>query len=316
MAGSQFGVISHQQKGTWIMQVNWTGVFPAVATQMFEDGSIDYDMTATQIESLIDAGVDGLVMLGSVGENTALEMDEKIAVLKLAVDLTKGRIPVLSGVAETTTRAAITYAQKCEELGADGLMLLPGMIYTADTRENLEHFRAVAAKTSLPIMIYNNPGAYRVDIKPEEFNQLSDVKNLVAIKESSGDPRRITDIYNACGDRFVLFCGMDDLVMETQVLGAVGWISGFTDAFPKESVGLWKLLSEGKYNEALAIYRWFTPVLHMDVHAKLVQYIKLAQAMTGVGKEYVRAPRLTLVGEERDTITKIIRKAIDTRPSV
>ncbi|MEQ8286167.1 dihydrodipicolinate synthase family protein [Thalassospira sp.] len=298
------------------MQVNWTGVFPAVATQMNEDGSIDFDMTAEQIEALIDAGVDGLVMLGSVGENTALEPDEKIAVLKLAVEITKGRIPVLSGVAEFSTQAAIRYVKTCEELGADGLMLLPGMVYTADPRENIEHFRTVAGATKLPIMIYNNPGAYRIDIKPEEFNQLADVENLVAIKESSGDPRRITDIYNACGDRFVLFCGMDDLVMETQVLGAVGWISGFTDAFPKESVALWKLLSEGKYKEALTIYRWFTPILHMDVHAKLVQYIKLAQEMTGVGKPHVRAPRLALVGEELETIKATIQKAIDTRPSV
>ncbi|SOC30674.1 dihydrodipicolinate synthase family protein [Thalassospira xiamenensis] len=298
------------------MQVNWTGVFPAVATQMNEDGSIDYDMTAHQIEALIKAGVDGLVMLGSVGENAALEPEEKIPVLKLAVEVTNGRIPVLSGVAENSTQAAIRYVQKCEELGADGLMLLPGMIYTADPRENIEHFRSVAAKTKLPIMIYNNPGAYRIDIKPEEFNQLADVKNLVAIKESSGDPRRITDIYNACGDRFVLFCGMDDLVMETQVLGAVGWISGFTDAFPQESVALWKLLSEGKYKEALEIYRWFTPVLHMDVHAKLVQYIKLAQEMTGVGKAHVRAPRLPLVGEEMERIRATIQKAIDTRPKL
>lgn len=298
------------------MQVNWTGVFPAVATQMNKDGSIDYDMTAHQIEALIKAGVDGLVMLGSVGENAALEPEEKIAVLKLAVEVTNGRIPVLSGVAENSTQAAIRYVQKCEELGADGLMLLPGMIYTADPRENIEHFRSVAAKTKLPIMIYNNPGAYRIDIKPEEFNQLADVKNLVAIKESSGDPRRITDIYNACGDRFVLFCGMDDLVMETQVLGAVGWISGFTDAFPQELVALWKLLSEGKYKEALEIYRWFTPVLHMDVHAKLVQYIKLAQEMTGVGKAHVRAPRLPLVGEEMERIRATIQKAIDTRPKL
>ncbi|AJD52775.1 4-hydroxy-tetrahydrodipicolinate synthase [Thalassospira xiamenensis M-5 = DSM 17429] len=298
------------------MQVNWTGVFPAVATQMNEDGSIDFDMTAHQIEALIKAGVDGLVMLGSVGENAALEPEEKIAVLKLAVEVTNGRIPVLSGVAENSTQAAIRYVQKCEELGADGLMLLPGMIYTADPRENIKHFRSVAAKTKLPIMIYNNPGAYRIDIKPEEFNQLADVKNLVAIKESSGDPRRITDIYNACGDRFVLFCGMDDLVMETQVLGAVGWISGFTDAFPQESVALWKLLSEGKYKEALEIYRWFTPVLHMDVHAKLVQYIKLAQEMTGVGKAHVRAPRLPLVGEEMERIRATIQKAIDTRPKL
>ncbi|HBS21572.1 4-hydroxy-tetrahydrodipicolinate synthase [Thalassospira sp. MBR-102] len=298
------------------MQVNWTGVFPAVATQMNENGSIDFDMTAHQIEALIKAGVDGLVMLGSVGENAALEPEEKIAVLKLAVEVTNGRIPVLSGVAENSTQAAIRYVQKCEELGADGLMLLPGMIYTADPRENIKHFRSVAAKTKLPIMIYNNPGAYRIDIKPEEFNQLADVKNLVAIKESSGDPRRITDIYNACGDRFVLFCGMDDLVMETQVLGAVGWISGFTDAFPQESVALWKLLSEGKYKEALEIYRWFTPVLHMDVHAKLVQYIKLAQEMTGVGKAHVRAPRLPLVGEEMERIRATIQKAIDTRPKL
>lgn len=298
------------------MQVNWTGVFPAVATQMNENGSIDFDMTAHQIEALIKAGVDGLVMLGSVGENATLEPEEKIAVLKLAVEVTNGRIPVLSGVAENSTQAAIRYVQKCEELGADGLMLLPGMIYTADPRENIKHFRSVAAKTKLPIMIYNNPGAYRIDIKPEEFNQLADVKNLVAIKESSGDPRRITDIYNACGDRFVLFCGMDDLVMETQVLGAVGWISGFTDAFPQESVALWKLLSEGKYKEALEIYRWFTPVLHMDVHAKLVQYIKLAQEMTGVGKAHVRAPRLPLVGEEMERIRATIQKAIDTRPKL
>jgi 4-hydroxy-tetrahydrodipicolinate synthase len=255
-------------------------------------------------------------MLGSVGENAALEPEEKIAVLKLAAEVTNGRIPVLSGVPENSTQAAIRYVQKCEELGADGLMLLPGMIYTADPRENIEHFRSVAAKTKLPIMIYNNPGAYRIDIKPEEFNQLADVKNLVAIKESSGDPRRITDIYNACGDRFVLFCGMDDLVMETQVLGAVGWISGFTDAFPQESVALWKLLSEGKYKEALEIYRWFTPVLHMDVHAKLVQYIKLAQEMTGVGKAHVRAPRLPLIGEEMERIRATIQKAIDTRPKL
>jgi dihydrodipicolinate synthase/N-acetylneuraminate lyase len=302
--------------GIRIMSSNWRGVFPAATTQYASDGSVDLKSTRHLVESMIDAGVHGLIMLGSVGENTVLEPAEKLAVIKMAKEAAKGRIPVLSGVAENSTPAACRYAKTCEEAGLDGLMVLPGMIYKADGREAVEHFRTVAKATSLPIMIYNNPPAYNVDLKPDDLKALADQKNLICIKESAGNSRRFTDIVNTVGNRYILFCGLDDLVLEAAALGAVGWVSGFTDAFPHESVKLWELLAAGKYAEALPIYRWFTPVLHLDDHPKLVQYIKLAQSMTGVGTESVRMPRLPLVGEERDRIKGIIQKAIDTRPRV
>jgi 4-hydroxy-tetrahydrodipicolinate synthase len=210
---------------------------------------------------------------------------------------------VLSGVAENSTRAACRYAAACEEAGLDGLMVLPAMVYNADTREAVAHFNAVADATRLPIMIYNNPAGYRVDLRPDDYKLLADTDNLVCIKESSGNPRRFTDIVNAIGDRFVLFCGLDDLVLEAATLGAVGWVSGFTGAFPHESVMLWQRLAAGDLQRALPLYRWFTPVLHLDDHPKLVQYIKLAQTLVGVGSE-------------RERITALIRRTIETRPAL
>jgi 1-pyrroline-4-hydroxy-2-carboxylate deaminase len=298
------------------MRVDWRGVFPAATTQFAEDGSVDLAATGRQLDDMIAAGIDGLIMLGSVGENTVLEPDEKLAVIKLAKEVARGRIPVLSGVAENSTRAGCHYARACEEAGLDGLMVLPAMVYNADTREAVAHFKTVASATRLPIMIYNNPAGYRVDLKPEDYKLLADTDNLVCIKESSGNPRRFTDIVNAVGDRFVLFCGLDDLVLEAAALGAVGWVSGFTGAFPRESVVLWQRLAAGDLERALPLYRWFTPVLHLDDHPKLVQYIKLAQTLAGVGNERVRAPRLPLEGDEQARITALIRRAIETRPSL
>lgn len=298
------------------MRVNWRGVFPAATTQFHADGSLDLESTRRLLKMKLDAGIHGVIMIGSVGENTVLEPEEKRAVLKMAVETVKGRVPVLSGVAENSTAAAARFAKTCEEIGLDGLMVLPAMVYKADSREAIAHFRTVAAATRLPIMIYNNPPAYNVDLKPEDFATLADVDNLVCVKESSGNPRRFTDIVNIVGDRYILFCGLDDLLLEAMMLGAVGWVAGFTGAFPRESVRLYELLAARNYDQALPLYRWFTPVLHLDDHPKLVQYIKLAQTMNGNGTETVRAPRLPLIGAERDRISAIIKRAIDTRPKL
>ncbi len=296
------------------MRVDWKGVFPAVTTEFAGDGGLDLDATRDHVEALIRAGINGLIMLGTVGENTALEAEEKGLVLEMAVDAAAGRVPVLSGVAETSTAAACRFAVDAERLGADGLMVLPAMVYKSDGRETIAHFRTVAGASGLPIMVYNNPVSYGVDVTPEMLVGLAGEKTIVAVKESSDDPRRITDIINLCGDRYVMFCGVDDLVLEASVLGAVGWVSGLTDAFPAESVRLWKLLTAGRLDEALPLYRWFMPVLHLDTHVKLVQYIKLAQVMNGFGSEHVRPPRLKLEGEERERIMAVIQQAIDTRP--
>ncbi len=296
------------------MTVEWQGVFPAATTQFTTGGAVDLEATLAHLEMLIRAGVHGLVMLGTVGENCSLSAEEKREVIKATVELAAGRIPVVAGVAETTTAAACRYAEDVQALGADGLMVLPAMVYRSDARETMAHYRAVARASSLPVMCYNNPVTYGVDITPEMFAELADEPMLVAIKESSDDPRRLTDIVNVCGDRYVLFCGVDDLVMESVMLGAVGTVAGLVNAFPEETLRLWKLASEGRYGEALELYRWFTPVLHLDCHPKLVQYIKLAQAMCGHGTEDCRPPRLPLVGEERQRITALIQQAIDTRP--
>lgn len=298
------------------MSVNWQGVFPAVTTQFKQDQSLDLDATARHLEVLIESGVTGLVMLGSLGENTALEPDEKRRVLELAVKTSRGRVPVLSGVAETSTVAACRYARECEKLGAGGLMVLPAMVYKSDPRETVAHFRAVAAACGLPIIVYNNPISYGVDITPAMFNELADVKSLVAIKESAGDTRRITDLINACGDRYTIFSGVDDLILESVMLGAKGWIAGVGLAFPKENQHLWDLMTAGRWDEARTLYRWFTPLLHLDVHVKFVHYIKLAIQECGLGAEWLRAPRLPLAGEERERVLSIIRKGIETRPKI
>ncbi|MSV27896.1 MAG: dihydrodipicolinate synthase family protein [Bryobacterales bacterium] len=296
------------------MTVSWNGVFPAATTQFFPDESIDLKATARHLDIMIKAGISGLVLLGSVGENTALEYDEKLTVLKAMIEAVAGRVPVLTGVAETTTRLACRFANDADKLGVDGLMVLPAMIYKSDSREALAHFRTVARSTRLPIMIYNNPPAYYVDVTPAMFGDLAAEPNIVCIKESSDNVRRITDLINLYGDRFILFSGVDDLLLESVLLGAKGWISGLVNAFPDENQALWNLATAGRWEEARALYRWYTPLLHLDTHIKLVQYIKLAMAEVGLGSETVRAPKLTLAGEERERILGTIRNAIATRP--
>ena len=298
------------------MKVNWRGVFPALTTQFQDDQALDIAATARHLESLIRAGIHGVVLLGSVGENTALEYEEKLTVIREMLDVVHGRIPVLTGVAEYTTRLGCRYARDVEKLGIDGLMVLPGMVYKSDERETITHFRAIAASTGLPIMIYNNPVSYGVDVPPAAFAQLEDVPNIVAIKESSENVRRVTDLVNVVGDRFLLFAGVDDLVLESMLLGVQGWVSGLVNAFPDENRALWDLATAGHWEQARELYRWYTPLLHLDTKVKLVQYIKLAMAETGLGSETVRAPKLPLVGAEREAILRIIRSAIATRPAL
>jgi 4-hydroxy-tetrahydrodipicolinate synthase len=294
----------------------WTGVFPAVTTQFKPDQSIDFAATAAHIERLLRGGVHGFIMLGTVGENCSLEAEEKRQVLKLAVDAVKRRVPVLAGTAEYTTAAACKYAADAKAIGIDGLMVLPPMVYKSDPRETVAHFRAVARASDLPIMVYNNPLAYGVDITPEMFAELASEPTIVATKESSDDPRRLTDIVNATGDRYTLLCGVDDLILESLMLGCVGWVSGLTNAFPEESVRLYDLAVAGRYKEALPLYRWFMPLLHLDIGHKLVQQIKLAQHLAGLGSELVRAPRLVLEGAEREHVRAIVQRALDQRPKL
>lgn len=255
-------------------------------------------------------------MLGTLGENPSLTPDEKESVLKAAVETTDGKIPVLTGVAEYTTDFAIDYVRRAERAGVDGLMTLPCMVYQQDSREAVQHFRTLAAATDLPIMIYNNPVAYKVDLSPEDFAGLADVENIVAVKESSHDSRRITDMFNVVGDRYVIFCGVDDLVLENLLFGAKGWVCGMVNTFPREAVRLYELARDGKVAEAYELYKWFMPLLHLDVDVKLVQMIKLANQMTGEGSEHVRAPRLTLVGEDRAHVEAVVNHALETRPNL
>lgn len=297
------------------MNSDWHGVFPAACTQFKADMSLDIAATLAHVDAMLEVGMHGLVMLGTVGENASLEYDEKLEVLKRTVEHVSGRVPVLSGVAEYTTALACRFAGDAAKAGASGLMVLPAMVYKSDARETVVHFKTVARETSLPVMLYNNPISYGVDIRPETFAELAGEKNIIAIKESSEDPRRITDIQNALGQRFALFCGVDDLVMESFVLGATGWIAGLVNAFPAESRLLWGMLEAGRFEEARKLYGWLAPLLHLDTHPKLVQYIKLAAAQCGFGTETTRPPRLPLVGEERESVLHIIRSAKANRPS-
>ena len=262
------------------------------------------------------AGIHGVVMLGTVGENGSLEYHEKLQVLRATVDAFGGQLPVITGVAEYTTALACRFARDAQEAGIEGLMVLPAMVYKSDARETMAHFRAVARASGLPIMCYNNPVSYGVDITPEMFAELADEPTLAAIKESSEDVRRITDLYNTVGSRYTLLGGVDDLALEAALLGAEGWVSGLCNAFPRENAYLWDLIQAGRWTEARDIYRWYTPLLHLDTRPKLVQYIKLAAQECGFGSELTRAPRLPLVGAEREGVLKIIHHAIETRPQI
>lgn len=298
------------------MAVSWRGVYPAVTTAFNEDQSLDLAGTLAHVERLIISGVHGLVMLGTVGENCSLEPHEKCEVLQATKQHVAGRIPILSGVAEYTTAGACRFAAECQKIGIDGLMVLPAMVYKSDARETITHFRTVAKASDLPILVYNNPPAYGVDITPEMFADLGDVPTLEAIKESSEDTRRITDIINQTGNRYTIFAGVDDVAMECILMGAVGWVSGLVNAFPDENRLLWDLLEEGKIQEALSVYRWYMPLLHMDTDPKLVQLIKLAMWARGFGAETVRQPRLPVTGAERERSLAIIHRAIETRPGL
>lgn len=296
------------------MPIDWCGVYAAATTEFHPDERLDPAATKLHFERLIDDGIHGLVVMGTVGEGTSLDPDEKREVLRLGIEASRGRVPVVTGVAEYTTRAACRWAAEAERLGADGLMVLPGMVYKPRPAENLAHFRAVARASGLPVMLYNNPVSYGVDLRPEQIAELADEPTIRAVKESSDDPRRITDIANLVGDRYVLLCGVDDLVLESIVLGARGWVSGLVNAFPAENRLLWDLALAGRFDEARAVYRWYTPLLHLDTRPTLVQCIKLAAALTGLGGEAVRAPRRPLDGAEREEVTALVRRAIRNRP--
>lgn len=294
----------------------WSGVYPAAMTQFAEDLSVDPAATARNLERLLEAGCHGLIMLGTLGENTSLNPAEKVLVLETAVAAAAGRVPVLSGISEYTTAQAVAHAKAAQAAGCAGLMVLPAMVYKSDPRETLTHFRTVAAATDLPVMIYNNPPAYGVDVTPEMFVELAQEPTITAIKESSEDPRRLIDIANLTGDRYLLFCGVDDVVMESVLLGAVGWVAGLVNAFPEEGVALFELAAAGRWQEARAIGSWFMPLLHLDTKPKLVQYIKLTMQLTGLGSERVRPPRLPLIGDERAMVERLVQQALATRPTL
>lgn len=295
-------------------QTGWQGVFPAATTQFADDLSVDIAATQRAQRALIDDGVDGLIVMGTVGENNSLDAEEKLALLKAAIAAAAGRVPVLTGVSELTTKRAVEYAQKAEELGVDGLMLLPAMVYVPTPDELRAHVTAVACATSLPIMLYNNPPAYRVGFSIDDLATLADQPTVQAIKESAPDTRRVTDLINAFGDRFDIFAGLDDMVLECLLLGAKGWVSGLTNAFARESVALVAAASRGELETALAIYRWFMPLLHLDADHDLVQSIKLAEQVMGRGSERVRMPRMPLTGERRAEVIALVEHAAASRP--
>ncbi len=292
------------------------GVYPAVTTQFHDDLSLDLEATKRHLEVLIDAGVQGLVMLGSLGENNMLDPEEKVAVLRAAVEVSQGRVPVVSGVSEFSTAQAVRHAEAAARAGCTGLMVLPAMVYPADDSEVVAHYRTVAKATDLPIIVYNNPIAYKIDVTPAMLAELADEPKFQAIKESSGDPRRVTDLVNQLGDRYVIMGGVDDLILECALLGAKGWIAGVGLAFPRENQHMWNLAMAGMWAEAVEIYRWFTPLLHLDIGPKFVQKIKLCLQEVGLGNETVRPPRHILSGREREETLKTIRHGIEWRPKV
>lgn len=298
------------------MHIDWNGVYPAVTTKFHADESLDHEGFAFNLNAQIEAGIDGIIVGGSLGENSVLTPEEKFELLETAIKTSAGRVPVLICVAECTTRDAIAFAQKATQNGADGLMVLPPMRYPSDSRETLTYLHQVAEATDLPIMIYNNPLAYNIMIDLDMFEELARHDNVQAIKESSGNIRYLTDLINRFGDRYSIMCGVDDLAMEAMILGATGWVAGLVNAFPRETVAIYQLVKSGRIKEARDIYRWFFPLLHLDVSTKLVQNIKLAEVGTGLGTEHVRGPRLPLAGEEREQVWKIIQDGIATRPDV
>ena len=288
----------------------WTGVFPAVTTKLTQEGNIDIEATKSSIDRLVENGVSGIIVLPMLGENASMNMQEREAIIRGAVEVVDGRVPVLSGLAEITLETAKKNAALYKEFGAQGLMVFPSLGYKTDVRETAEWYRGIASASDLPIMIYNNPIAYGVDTDIETLELLKDVPEIVCIKEETGDIRRVTDLYIAFGDRFSVFCGVDDLILESCALGVTGWVSGMTNVWPKEAVTLFNLALDSKYKEARKLYRVLTPSYHLDVHVKLVQYIKMAENIVYGAPEWTRAPRLSLVGSEREFVIKTVKKTV------
>lgn len=293
---------------------NWSGVFPALLTPFTAGDEIDAEMFRTNLAAQLDAGVDGIILGGSLGEASTLSNEEKKQLYLIARDFLPEGFPVVVNIAEQTTRAAVELAAEAEAWGANALMLLPPMRYYADAEETLTYFKAVAGATRLPIMLYNNPVDYKIMITLDMFEALLPYENIQAVKESSRDVINITRMINRFGDRYKILTGVDPLALESLVLGADGWVAGLVDAFPRETVAIYRLVKSGNIDAARSIYRWFMPLLELDIHPKLVQYIKLAAAATGIGSEKVRAPRLELSGAERAAVQQVIDKALATRP--
>ena len=295
---------------------DWRGVFPAVTTQFAADLSLDLDATRAVAAALVADGVDGLIAVGSVGENTTLSPNEKRDVVAAILDAADRRVPVLAGLAELTTETARGFARDVARLGMDGVMAMPPMVYGANAAERLAWFSAIAAASDLPLMLYNNPPAYRNDITPAEAASLARIDTIVAIKESSGDTRRFVDLHRAVGDRLLLFCGLDDVVLESVTLGAVGWVSGLSNVFPRECGKLFSCAVDGERDEALELYRWIMPLLHLDARPDLVQCIKACEAIAGRGSAVTRPPRLALEGAARAEIEALMADAMAHRPAV
>lgn len=296
------------------MKVNWEGVYPAVTTKFTADDHLDHEMFANNIKAQLKAGVDGIILGGTLGEASSLMEDEKDELVKYTAELAKGKVPVIMNIAEQTTKGAINAAEKAKANGANGLMMLPPMRYKADDLETVTYFKAVANSTDLPIMIYNNPVDYKIEVTLDMFESLMECKNIQAVKESTRDISNTTRMRNCFGDRFKILSGVDTLALESLLMGADGWVAGLVCAFPAETVAIYRLQKAGRIKEAREIYRWFLPLLELDINAKLVQNIKLAEVATGIGTENVRAPRLPLYGAEREKVLKIIEEGLKNRP--
>jgi len=298
------------------MAIAWKGVFPAVTTKFTTDDQLDLNLFKKNLEAQLDAGVNGIILGGTLGEASVLNNEEKEILVKETLAFVNGKVPVVINIAEGSTSVAVALAKNAKLWGAQGLMLLPPMRYKSDHRETVQYFKDIAASTDLPIMIYNNPVDYKIDVTIEMFADLASVPTIQAIKESTRDVTNITRLRNAFGDRFSILCGVDTLALEEILLGADGWVAGLVCAFPAETVAIFKLAKAGKIQEAIHIYRWFMPLLELDIHAKLVQYIKFAESKTGIGSETVRRPRLVLEGEERKRIESIIETGLKNRPTL
>lgn len=292
------------------MAINWKGVFPALTTKFDGNDNLDLPLFGKNLDFQLQCGVHGIVLGGTLGEASVLSQDEKEALVKFTIERVEGKVPVVLNIAEGSTKVAIQQASLAAQWGASGLMVLPPMRYKSDHAETVAFFEAIALSTELPIMIYNNPVDYKIEVTLDMFEELLPMQNIQAVKESTRDVSNVTRMRNRFGDRYKILCGVDTLAMEELVLGADGWVAGLVCAFPSETMAIYNMVQNGKYAEALALYRWFLPLLELDIHPKLVQYIKLCEAKMGIGSEYVRAPRLVLPPAEKQRIENIIDSAL------